>query len=432
MPSNDRADERVTDRVVVTGGHELSGTVTVGGAKNSVLKLMAATLMAPGRFELSNVPAISDVSTMGELLATMGAAWHHPGGDISQLVIDSPDEPFPEAPFEQAESIRASISVLGPLLARCGRARVPLPGGDNFGTRPVDIHLRGLAALGAEIELVDSVLVADATSGLRGARITLDFPSVGATENIVMAAVGAKGASVLDNVAREPEIVDLCNMLNEMGAQIEGVGSATLTVHGVPIPDLHAVSHRVVPDRLEVATFLAAVAVAGGEVTINDAWSPHMELFLEKLRLMGLHVTDVGNAVWVRSDRRLRSLDFATLPYPGIATDYKPLIVVMLSLANGTGIVTENLYAGRFRYVDELEAMGADIRVDGHHAVVRSVEGLRGADVTAHDIRAGACLVVAGLAAKGVTRIANPWHIDRGYGGLVAKLAALGADIARV
>ncbi len=419
------------DLIVVRGGRRLSGTVRVGGAKNSVLKLMPATLLVAGRHELTNVPHITDVATMAALLATLGVSSTHPDGDRSRLILDSPDEPSITAPYDQAEAIRASVVVLGPLLARCGHASVPLPGGDNFGTRPVDLHLRGLAALGAEIELVDSVLVGHAPRGLHGASITLDFPSVGATENIVMAAVLAKGTTVVDNAAREPEIVDLCHFLQAMGADIEGVGSSTLVVHGVPSGDLQPATHSVVPDRLEVATFLSAVAVAGGEITIQDGIARHMDLFLDKLRMMGLIVTDVGNGLWVRSDQRIRSIDVSTLPYPGIATDYKPLVTTMLSVGDGVGIVTENLYAGRFRYIEELQQMGADIRVASHHAVVRGVPTLHGAHVTTHDIRAGACLVVAGLGAQGETVISHPSHIDRGYGDLVGKLRSLGADISR-
>jgi UDP-N-acetylglucosamine 1-carboxyvinyltransferase len=419
------------DRIVVRRGQALSGEVTPGGAKNSVLKLMAASLLAEGRYELTNVPGISDVGTMGELLGAMGVTMTRDPLDIHRIWLDVPAVVTPEAPYELAEAIRASIVVMGPLLARCGEARISLPGGDDFGTRPIDMHIRGLEAMGAVIELKHGVLHATASSGLRGADITLDFPSVGATENIVMAAVGAKGTTVLDNAAREPEITDLLTMLQEMGADIEGVGSATLTIHGQPMTAFRAVSHRVIPDRLEVATFLASLAVAGGDITINDGRAAHMELFLSKLGQMGVTVTDTGSGLWAHGDGKIRSVDVATLPYPGIATDYKPLITVMLSLGDGVGIVTENLYAGRFRYIEELLRMGADIRTNGHHAVVRGVARLEAAPVKAHDIRAGACLVVAGLGADGETVIANPFHIDRGYENLVGKLASLGADIER-
>ena len=393
---------------------------------------MAATLLCEGEFELTNVPGISDVGTMGELLGAMGVVMTRDSAHADRIRLAVPAVVTPEAPYELAEAIRASIVVMGPLLARCGEARISMPGGDDFGTRPIDMHIRGLEAMGAVIELKHGVLHATAPSGLRAADITLDFPSVGATENIVMAAVGAKGTTTLDNAAREPEITDLLTMLQEMGADIEGIGSATLTIHGQPMTAFKAVSHRVIPDRLEVATFLASLAVAGGDITITDGCASHMELFLSKLGQMGLTITDTGTGLWAHGEGKVQSVDVATLPYPGVATDYKPLVTVMLSLGNGVGIVTENLYAGRFRYIEELLRMGADIRTNGHHAVVRGVPRLQGAPVKAHDIRAGACLVVAGLAADGETVIANPFHIDRGYENLVGKLAHLGANIERL
>jgi UDP-N-acetylglucosamine 1-carboxyvinyltransferase len=422
-------DER--DRIVIRRSSPLSGVLRPGGAKNSVLKLMAAALLVEGKTQLTNVPGISDVGTMGALLEAMGVAvaWDQTHPDV--LTLDVSAQIIPVAPFELADAIRASIVVLGPLLARCGQAQVALPGGDNFGTRPVDMHIRGLEALGAVIELRDGVLHATAPHGLHGASILLDFPSVGATENIVMAAIGATGTTILDNAAREPEIVDLLRLLCEMGANIDGIGSSRLVIEGRPVTEFRPVTHRVISDRLEVATFLASLAVVGGDIHIDDACASDMELFLFKLRQMGVDVTSTGRGLQASADGKIRSVDVATLPYPGIATDYKPLITMMLSLGDGVSIVTENLYAGRFRYVDELRVMGADIRTDGHHAVVRGVPGFRGAVVEAHDIRAGACLVAAGLAAEGETVITNPFHIDRGYENLVAKLAGVGADIQR-
>jgi UDP-N-acetylglucosamine 1-carboxyvinyltransferase len=428
----DRAASSPTDRIVVRSGGPLIGTVRPGGAKNSILKLMAATLLAEGRYELTNAPGISDVDTMGELLASMGVTVARRPGRPDCLVLDVPANVIPEAPYELAGAIRASVVVLGPLLTRCGEARVALPGGDDFGSRPVDLHIRGLEAMGATIEVKHGVLHACAPSGLHGAEFTLDFPSVGATENIVLAAVGAKGTTVLDNAAREPEIGNLMDMLVAMGADIEGVGTSTLTIHGRPLTDLRPVTHRTVPDRLQVATYLAALAVAGGELTIAEAQASHMQLFLSKLGQMGVTVTDTGAGLWATCQARVRSVDFATLPYPGIATDFKPFITAMLSLADGVGIVTENLYAGRFRYIEELQRMGADIRTTGHHAVVRGVAELQGAPVRAHDIRAGACLIVAGLRATGETVITDPFHIDRGYEDLVPMLQGVGADIQRL
>jgi UDP-N-acetylglucosamine 1-carboxyvinyltransferase len=310
-----------------------------------------------------------------------------------------------------------------------------LPGGDDFGSRPIDMHLKGLEAMGAVFELRHGVVEASADR-LHGADITLEFPSVGATENILTAAVCAKGTTVLDNAAREPEISDLCHFLVAMGAQIDGIGTSTLTIHGVEPGELQAITHAVVPDRIQAATYLAAVAVSGGDVVLRGARADHMDMLLRRFHDMGVTVTSsgvgAGASLAVFAEGRLRSIDVATLPYPGIATDYKPLIVTMLSIADGVGIVTENLYPGRFRYVEELQRLGADIRADGHHAVVRGVPQLSGAPVRAPDIRAGAALVVAGLAADGETSVAGVHHVDRGYDDLVGRLASLGADIERV
>jgi UDP-N-acetylglucosamine 1-carboxyvinyltransferase len=290
------------------------------------------------------------------------------------------------------------------------------------------MHLRGLESMGATFELRHGDLAAEAPDGLVGANITLDFPSVGATENIVMAAVTAKGTTVLDNAAREPEIVDLFRFLVDMGAQIEGIGSPVVTVHGVPAGELHGTTHRVVPDRIETATFLAMVGVAGGEVFVRDGRIAHLEMFARKLREMGMIITDATDGIWASASGRLRSVDVATLPHPGVATDTKPVLTAMLSVADGVGILTENLFAGRFRYVAELQRLGADIRTDAHHAVVRGVERLSGAPVRAHDIRAGASLVVAALGADGETVIADAHHLARGYADLVPKLRGIGID----
>jgi UDP-N-acetylglucosamine 1-carboxyvinyltransferase len=417
--------------IAVRPGPPLAGAVTVGGAKNSVLKLMAATILAEGRYELTNVPGIVDVGIMRDLLGGMGIRVVSDPDDPRRLRLESPPDIEPVAPGELVQRMRASTAVLGPLLARCGRAYLGLPGGDDFGSRPIDLHLKGLEALGARVTLHDDRLEAVADDGLRAGDITLDFPSVGATENLVMAAVLAKGTTTLDNAAREPEIVDLCRFLVSMGSHIEGIGSTTLVVHGVTEGELRGVSYRVVPDRVEAATYLAAVGVAGGEITVRDARADDMGMVLRKLREMGLDVTPVEGGVHARGPERLRSIDVATLPYPGVATDYKPLLTAMLSVADGVGIVTENLFAGRFRYVQELLRMGADIRTDSHHAVVRGVPRLRGARVEAPDIRAGAALVVAALVADGETVIDGVNHVDRGYEDLVGKLRVLGADIVR-
>ena len=386
--------------------------------------------MAEGNFTLTNVPAIDDVTTMSELLTAIGLDIDH-DVDAGRLDITNPGGLRLVAPYELVERIRASINVLGPLLGRFGEVRIALPGGDDFGSRPIDMHLRGLTQMGAEFTIRhgDVHAVADR---LHGADITLDFPSVGATENLVTAAVFAKGTTTIDNAAREPEIVDLCNMLVAMGAGIEGIGTATVTVHGVERDALRPTTHAVIPDRVQAATYIAAAAITGGEVTVRNAVPEHMEMLLRRFGDMGITVEPQHNGVLVVGPDKLKSIDIVTLPFPGVATDYKPLVVALLSVADAVGIVTENLYPGRFRYVDELRRLGANIRTDGHHAIVRGVPRLSGAPVRAPDIRAGAALVVAGLVADGETVISDVHHIDRGYDDLVGRLASLGADISRV
>src|SRR4051812_265428 len=387
---------------------------------------MAAALLAEGTHRLHNVPRITDVETMSDLLVSMGV-------DVSReadhtVRIDVPERCEPEAPYELVERMRASIVVLGPLLARYGEARVAMPGGDDFGTRPIDMHLSGLEQLGATFEFSHGFIEARADQ-LIGSRVVLEFPSVGATENVLMAAVRAKGTTVIENAAREPEIADLCAFLNGMGSQVFGAGTSTIEIEGVD--ELSATEHEVVPDRIEAATYLAAVGLAGGEITLEGARADHMDLLCQKLGDMGVRVSPSSSGLWASASGRLRSIDVSTLPYPGIATHYKPLLVTMLSVAEGVGIVSENLFSGRFRYVPELLRMGADIRTEGHHAVVRGVPRLSGAPVKAWDIRAGAALVVAGLAADGETTVTDAHHIDRGYENLAGKLQALGADVTR-
>ncbi len=418
------------EHIVVHRSGPLHGEVTVPGAKNSVLKLMATTLLTNGVTTLTNVPDIADVAIMGDLLDAIGVttAWHPTEHRVLQLTNHGALTPV--APYELVERIRASINVLGPLLTRCGTVRLSLPGGDDFGSRPIDMHMAGLEAMGATFTIEHGYVEA-AADRLHGANITFDFPSVGATENILTAAVFAKGTTVIDNAAREPEIADLCNFLVAMGADVEGIGSSTLVVHGVERGSLHPVTHEVVPDRIQAATYIAAAGVTGGEIRLRNARYDHMEMLLRRFVDMGLSITAQADGLSVWAPERMRATDVATLPYPGIATDYKPLVVTMLAVADGVGIVTENLYPGRFRYVEELQRLGAEISTDGHHAVVRGVPHLSGAPVRAPDIRAGAALVVAGLAATGETVISGIHHIDRGYDDLVGRLRALGADIER-
>ncbi|MDE0216135.1 MAG: UDP-N-acetylglucosamine 1-carboxyvinyltransferase [bacterium] len=410
----------------VRGSGPLEGAVTISGAKNSVLKLMAACLLADGTFTIRNVPDIDDVTVMADVLRSMGVSVSRAD---DALVIERPAAITPEAPYALTEQLRASTAVLGPLLAGAGHARVALSGGDDFGPRPIDMHIAGLEAIGCRFEISGGDVYATADN-LVGNSVLLEYPSVGATENVMMAAVRAKGTTVIDNAAREPEIADLAGFLNHMGGHVIGAGTSTITVEGVE--ELRPVEYTAVSDRIEAATFMAALGVAGGEITLVGARLDHMAMLCRKLGEMGVRTSSDPNGVWAMCNGRLRAADVSTLPYPGLPTDCKPLLVAMLSVAEGVGIVTENLFSGRFRYVDELVRMGADIRTEGHHAVIRGVERLSGAPVRASDIRAGAALVVAGLAADGVTVVSDPHHIDRGYEDFAGKLSALGADVRRM
>ena len=415
----------VVSRLLIRPSGPVAGTVRPGGAKNSVLKLMAATVLAEGTHVLHNVPRISDVDCMADLLRSMGLSvqWL----DDHCISIERPATIIAEAPYELVERMRASIAVLGPLLAVMGEARVALPGGDDFGPRPIDMHLRALEQMGCRFTTSHGFIEGTADAVV-GGHILLEFPSVGATENVMMAGVLAEGTTVIDNAAREPEIADLADFLNAMGASVRGAGTPTVTIDGVAT--VHPATHHVIPDRIEVATFMAMAGVAGGEVTIEGARIDHMELLVLKLRDMGMDIASVDNGLRVRVTNRLQSVDIATMPYPGVATDYAPMLVAMLATADGVGIVTENPFAGRFRYIDELVRLGADIRTEGHHAVIRGLPSLSGAPVRAPDIRAGAALVVASLAAEGETIVAGAEHIERGYENFVAKLTGLGIDAA--
>ena len=413
----------------VTGGARLAGEVSVVGAKNSVLKLMAAALLAPGETTIGNLPAISDVSTMHELLGRLGCeVTESVQGRVDSVRVRVPERPMSEAPYELVRKIRGSICVLGPLLARTGRARVALPGGDAIGSRPLDMHFSGLERMGADIRTEHGYIIAEA-SGLRAATIWLDFPSVGATENILTAAVLAKGTTVIDNAAREPEIVDLCKMLVSMGAQIDGQGSSTLEITGVD--ELHPTAHVAVADRIVAGTWAFAAAATLGDVTVRNARPEHLELALDKLVRSGADVELLANGFRLQMHNRPRSFDVVTLPYPGLATDLQPQAIALLSIADGTAMITENLFEGRFMFCDEIARMGADVRTDGHHAVVRGRERLSGAPVRATDIRAGVGLVIAGLVAEGVTEVAEIRHIDRGYVRIEEQLRSLGADVVR-
>ncbi len=412
--------------IQVRGGRPLEGEVAIRGAKNAALKHMVATLLAPGRHELTNVPALLDVEIMGDVLRHVGARCDYEG---NALVVDVPERPLPEAPLELVRKMRASILMLGALLARCGEARIALPGGDDFGSRPIDLHLDGLRDMGAEFELTHGILSGVAPDGLHGAEIFLEFPSVGATENLLLAAVLANGHTVIGNAAREPELADLASSLKGMGAKIEGAGTSTIEVHGVP--ELMPASHRVVPDRLEAGTYLIAGAITAGTVRATQCVPDHLRMELRKLEAVGCTVTTGVDWVEVSGPDRPAPVDFSTLPYPGFHTDMHPQMVALLAVADGTSIITENVYAARFRYVGELNRMGADIHTDGQHVVVRGVDELSGCEVDGCDIRAAAALVLAGLRADGDTVVTEAHHVHRGYERLVENLRSLGAAIGR-
>ena len=410
----------------IEGGSPLTGTVAVPGAKNSVLKLMAATLLAPGTSELMNVPDIEDVAIMSELLRRLGCEVNHVGSTITIAVPHRPDH---RADYDLVRRMRASICVLGPLLARCGAADVAVPGGDNIGSRGLDMHVDGLRKMGAHVKNEHGYLLAE-SEGLIGAQVFLDFPSVGATETILMAAVTAQGESIIENAAREPEIIDICMMLVGMGADISGIGSSTLIISGVN--SLKPVSHRVVSDRIVAGTWAVAAVMTQGDLTISGVSPQYLALPLEKLQTAGALVESGGDTIRVRMNERAQCVDVVTLPYPGFPTDLQPQFIALNAIGQGAALVTENLFEARFRFVQELARLGADVRTDGHHALIRGREALSGAPVEATDIRAGAGLVLAGLVAQGSTTVYGVSHIDRGYAGFVETLQGLGAKIERV
>ena len=411
------------------GGRPLAGEVVVRGAKNSVLKLMAVALLAEGRTTITNVPSIHDVQIMGRLIERLGATVElDPDGH--QLSIDVPAELEQRADYDLVRQMRASISVLGPLIARLGVADIALPGGDAIGSRGLDMHLAGLERMGAKVTSQHGYVLASAPERLKGAAIWLDFPSVGATETLLMASVTADGITTIDNAAREPEIVDICRMLVDMGARLDGVGTSTLVVEGVD--SLSPVSHATVSDRIVAGTWAAAAAITQGDIRVRAAIPQHLEIALNKLTSAGASVTSEPDGFRVQMDDRPQAVDIVTLPYPGFATDLQPQFIALNAVSQGVAMVTENLFESRFKFVNELIRLGADVRIEGHHALVRGRERLSGAPVVATDIRAGASLVLAGLVAEGETVVTDVHHIDRGYDSFVPDLQALGADIERI
>ncbi len=415
------------DVIRVEGGHRVSGEVRVEGAKNSALKLMAATLMTPGVFTLENVPDISDVHIMGKVLKRLGATIEV--ADKHTLIIDTTKVDAWETPYDLVVQMRASTAVLGPLLTRFGKAIVAMPGGCNIGARKIDLHILGLEALGVEFKVEHGNIYADTPHGLIGSHVTLDFASVGATENLMMASVRAKGTTVIDNAAREPEIVDLANMLNDMGARISGAGTPVITIEGVD--ELHAVTHRVVGDRIEAGTYIALAALCKDPIRVTGFDPNHLGIVLKKYEQMGVTIEYGEDSVLVYRDKPLKSIDIQTLPYPGFPTDMQAQTMCLLAMGDGTSLITENVFENRFMFADELARMGSDIDIKGHHALVKGVDSFSGAQVKSPDLRGGAALVMAGLVAEGTTVVSAIHHIDRGYEGFVEKLQAMGAHVYR-
>ena len=417
------------ERLRVVGGARLSGTVKVSGAKNSALKLMAAALLAPGKSTITNLPDIADVEYMGELLTRLGCAVSIDKAK-SEVLIDVPEKIAHRADYDLVRKLRASINVLGPLITRVGEAEVALPGGDAIGSRGLDFHINGLTDMGAQIHSEHGYVIAKAPTGLTGAKITLEFPSVGATENIMTAATLAKGVTTIDNAAREPDVVDLGEFLIAMGAKITGLGSHTIEITGVN--KLSPATHATLPDRIVAGTWAFAAAMTQGDITIENGRPDHLELPLDKLVAAGAVITTTENGFRVKMDRRPTSVDVATLPYPGFPTDLQPMVITLNAIADGTSLVTENVFEGRFMFVNELLRLGAKIQVDGHHAAITGIPQLSAAPVAATDIRAGAGLVLAALVSDGETIIEDAFHIDRGYPDFAAQLVSLGADVTRI
>jgi UDP-N-acetylglucosamine 1-carboxyvinyltransferase len=413
-------------KIVIRGGARLAGEVRVSGSKNAALPILASSLLARGRSIYRNVPALGDVHTMGRLLERLGAGYHEPQRGTAHVDTSTINEY--EAPYDLVKTMRASVLVLGPLVARYGQARVSLPGGCAIGARPIDQHLKGLAAMGARIDLEHGYVNARARR-LRGATIVFDMVTVTGTENLMMAAALAKGRTTLENAAREPEVEELARVLNKMGAKIRGAGSSLITVEGVE--ELHPIEHAVVPDRIEAGTLLVAAAITRGDVLVRDCLPEHMEAVIAKLRAAGAEVTAEGDGIRVRGKSEFKPADISTQPFPGFPTDMQAQFMVLMTRAQGQSVLSETIFENRYMHVPELQRMGADILVEGRTAIVRGPTKLTGATVMATDLRASACLVLAGLIADGKTEILRIYHLDRGYDRLDKKLRALGADVRR-
>ncbi len=420
------------ERYIINGGVCLNGSVRIGGAKNAILPMLAAVLINGGESVLADVPNLRDVQIMREILLDLGAKVEftpEPGTDINTLFIDTKDVNSYAVPEELMREMRSSIVLMGALLARFGKAKVSYPGGCAIGPRPVDLHLKGLRAMGVEFKEEHGYIEATAER-LHGADIHLDFPSVGATENLMMAAVRAKGVTVIHNAAKEPEITDLQNFLNGMGARVRGAGTDVVRIEGVT--SLHAIEHNIIPDRIEAGTFMVAAAITGGNVLIENIIPEHLEAVMAKLREAGVEIAEEKDKVRVIGSRKIRAVDFKTMPYPGFPTDMQAQSMALMTLNDGISVITENIFENRFKQADELRRMGADIRIQGRSAIIRGVRRLTGAVVETTDLRAGASLVLAALAAEGTSKIESIIHIDRGYSRFDAKLRGLGATITRL
>ncbi len=414
--------------IVIHGNGTLCGEVKIAGAKNSALKLMAASILGCGESIIKNVPDISDIKLMSEVLSRLGATVRR---EDHELAIDTTDVDSFSTPYELVSKMRASISVLGPLIGRFGQARVAMPGGCQIGARKIDMHLVSLQALGVQFDVDHGTLIATTPHGLHGAQVMLEFPSVGATENMLMAAVVAEGSTLIENAAREPEIVDLCDMLCQMGARIEGAGESNIEVEGVALSDLGPCVHTTVGDRIEAGTFLAGGALTGGPVTVQRIDPSYLRMSVLKMRAMGCDVTTGEDYLTVMRTGPLKPTDIQTLPHPGFPTDLQAQFMLLATLADGISVITENVFENRFMFASELMRMGADITLEDHHAIIRGVEGLQGAPVSSTDLRAGAALVLAGIVAEGYTTVYDIKHIDRGYEDYAGKLRSLGADVVR-
>ena len=416
------------EKIIVRGGNRLNGTVKVEGAKNAVLPVIAATLLASeGKSVIHDVPALSDVFTISEVLRYLNAEVTVEGNKIA---VDASGELKLEAPFEYVRKMRASVLVMGALLARNGRARVALPGGCAIGSRPIDQHLKGFEAMGASVKVGNGFIDAEVNGRLRGAKIYLDFPSVGATENIMMAAVLAEGTTIIENCAKEPEIVDLANFLNAMGAKVRGAGTGTIRIEGVS--KLYGTVHTVIPDRIEAGTFMVATAITGGNVLIQGAVPEHLSSLIAKLEEMGVKIVEEETGLRVIAPEKLKAVDIKTMPHPGFPTDMQSQMMALLLKAEGTSMITETVFENRFMHVEEFRRMNADVKIEGRSVIINGPCSLQGAEVAATDLRAAAALIIAGLASEGYTRVTELKHLDRGYVRFHEKLAALGADIERV